>query len=265
MSTPHVAEGTAVITGASSGLGEIFADRLAKLGRPLVLVARRQEELDRVAAECREHGVEVETLAADLTDTSDLRRACDRAAKDDVGVLVNNAGFGKYLPFAELDESVIDGMMAINIVAVTKLARAALPGMIERNRGDIINLSSGLSLSRMPTRSVYAAAKAYVNALTEILAAETKDTGVRVQALCPTITRTPFHDRSGTDLEKVPAHLIAEPGPIVDASLAALSMGETICVPVLQDHAVLERTLAVQGELAKAIMQTNTPAPRYRL
>ena len=258
----------ALVTGASSGIGAAFADRLARDGYDLIIVARRQERLETLAQRLRNsEQVSVEVIVADLTDRSALRMLEQRIAKDRaLDLLINNAGFGGYMPFVSLDPDKAEELINLQVLAVTRLTRAALPGMVARGKGGIINVSSrlafsaGLDAPQLPKRATYAATKAYINTFTEILQNELKGTGVRVQALCPGIVRTEFHERMGIDPARLPAAMVMGPDEIVQASLTGLQMGEVICIPALDDPGLLdsvkesERRLLEQsngGKLAK--------------
>lgn len=182
----------ALITGASSGLGEAFAERLAADGHDLIVVARREDRLRALADRLRDrHGAATQVLVADLTAPEDLRRVeAQIAAGPALDLLVNNAGFGGYRPFLQLDPDRAEELIRLQVLAVTRLARAALPAMVARGRGALINVSSQLAFSAAlpspplpPGRAVYAATKAYVNAFTQLLHGELAGTGVRVQAL----------------------------------------------------------------------------------
>jgi len=237
----------AVVTGASSGIGRAFAERLARDGYDLLLVARRQDRLESLAASLGpRESVSAEAFPADLTDPGELRALEERIAGDAaIDLLVNNAGFGGYAPFADLDPERAEELIRLQVTAVTRLTRAALPGMIARGRGAIVNVSSRLAFSAampsppLPKRAVYAATKAYVNAFSRILADEVAGTGVRVQALCPGVVRTEFHTVQGLDPSKFPFGIMS-PEDVVAASLAGLAKNEVICIPPLEDAALLE-------------------------
>ncbi|HEY6066141.1 MAG TPA: SDR family oxidoreductase [Thermoanaerobaculia bacterium] len=238
----------ALVTGASSGIGAAFAERLAKDGSDLVVVARRKDRLDEHAARLHaEHGVSVDVLPADLTRAEELLTVEKRAAEDSaLELLVNNAGFGAYAPFAGLDPDVAEDLVRLHVVALTRLTRAALPGMIERGRGAIVNVSSRLAYSGslqgafLPKRAVYAGAKAYINVFTEVLANELAGTGVKAQALCPGIVRTEFHVVQGMDPSRFPPDMVMKPADVVEASLEGLRRGEVICIPALDDPGLLD-------------------------
>lgn len=259
----------AVVTGASAGIGKAFAERLATDGYDLVLVARRRARLQTLADRLwRDAGVEVEVLVADLTDATAVSRVEARiAGYDRLSLLVNNAGFGGYRPFAELDPKVIDELIGIHISTVARLTRTVLPGMIQRGQGAVVNIASLLAISGalppdpLPYRAVYAGAKAFIMGFTEALAGELGDSGVRVQVCLPGLVDTEYHMRVGRDPSKMPPMM--QPADVVTASLAALGRGEVVCVPGLDDPAMLERiTSARHAVLASA----NRPAlaARYR-
>ena len=227
---------TALITGASSGIGAVFARRLAARGYDLVLVARREKRLADLADELRDnHGVGAEVLPADLADAEHVRRVEQRIAQiDELELLINNAGFGREGPFAEID---VDGqveMINVHVVATVRLTRAALPGMIERRRGAIVNVSSLAGFMSVPKAVTYCATKAYVNVFSETVAAELRGTGVHVQLLCPGYTHTEFHDTEeykDFDRSKIPKWLWMSADDVVAASLKALDRKRSLCIP----------------------------------
>jgi hypothetical protein len=257
------------VTGASSGIGAAFAQRLAHDGHDLIVVARRRDRLETLAARLRaEEGVAVDVLVADLTASADLL-AVERAieACTVLAFLINCAGAGGYMPFVELPPKQAEDLVRLQVVAPTRLTRAALPGMIARRRGAVVNVSSGLAFSGampappLPHRAVYASSKAYINTFSETLADELKGTGVQVQALCPGIVRTEFHEVAGRDVSQVP--LMLEPDEVVAASLAGLQLGEVVCVPALQDPA----QLAILDQARAGIfagVRTSKLADRYK-
>jgi uncharacterized protein len=249
MTSEKQARPRALVTGASSGIGLAFAERLAHEQYDLITVARRRERLDSLAKRLRaDQHVNVDVLVADLTQGDELQAVEQRAADDPaLSLLVNNAGFGGYMPFVALDPDRAEELIRLQVVAVTRLTRAALPGMIQRGHGAIINVSSRLALSAalpsppLPKRAIYAASKAYINAFTQLLHDELQGTGVQVQALCPGVVRTEFHAQMGMDLERLPAVALTTPEAVVEASLAGLRLGEVTCVPTLDDPALLRR------------------------
>jgi uncharacterized protein len=261
----------ALVTGASSGIGLAFVERLAAESYGLVLVARRRERLDLLAKRLREERhVDVEVAPADLTRADELgaveRRISEGPALD---LLVNNAGFGGYRAFAEIEPDVAEQLIRLHVLAVTRLTRAALPGMIARRRGAVVNVSSLLAFSAslqgpfLPRRAVYAGAKAYINAFTEILANELAGTGVRAQVLCPGVVRTEFHEIQGIDPKRFPEEIVSKPDDVVEASLAGLRSGEVVCIPGLDDLSLVTEVREAQGRLFER-SRTGTIASRYR-
>ncbi|MEU6388123.1 SDR family oxidoreductase [Streptomyces sp. NPDC046939] len=271
--SPQYATGTALVTGASSGIGAAYARRLAARGHDLVLVARRAERLKTLAAQVsEEHGVRVDTLVADLSDTGDLDRVVARAAGDDIGMVVNNAGINGYGPFAETDPALLEKVIAVNVVAVTRIARAAVPGMLARGRGTVVNVASTLAFAGslppdpLPTRAVYGGTKGYVVTFSRTLAAELTPSPVRVQVLCPGLTATEFHLTQGQEPVGGAEARVHDDGgmpveDVVTASLRALETGEVVCVPGLVDGAAVDRVTAAETGLRASA--TSTLAPRY--
>jgi len=258
----------AVVTGASAGLGAAFAERLVRDGHDLVIVARREDRLHELAGRLEtEAGVRVEVLAADLSDRAQIDRVADRIGEEPrLAVLVNNAGFGGYMPFLELPPATADALIDVHVRATTQLSRAALPAMVERRRGAIVNVASLLAFSHdlppdpVPYRAVYAACKSYVVAFSFQLHHELSAFGVRVQACCPGLVATEFHAMVGADVSRLRGRTMAA-DDVVRASLRGLELGETLCVPGLDDDGVIERWLRAQSELR----QGNVPdlAARY--
>lgn len=269
---PTTPLGRALVTGASSGIGAVFADRLASNGYDLVLVARRLDRLEALAARLqRDFGRRVDVIAVDLTDASGLAEVERRIAGDEsLSLLVNNAGFSGYHPFATLEPGIIDKLIDIHIRAMTRLARAALPAMVRRGAGGIINMASLLALSGtlppkpLPHRAVYAGAKSYLLTFTQALAGELVGTGVKVQVCLPGVVDTEFHIVNQFDTSQVVAKKIS-PQDVVTASLAALARGEVVCVPALADGTMLDGLADVQRTVLRAgAMQSSTLAERYR-
>ena len=253
-SRPH-----AVITGASSGIGAAFATRLAADGYDLTLVARRRDRLDGLAAKLAENGpCTVDVLVADLTDPGGLLSAEGLiAATPNLQLLVNNAGFAGYGPFTALDPAVASALIGVHVTAPTRLTRAALPAMTGRGHGAVINIASLLAFSGslppgpLPFRVTYAAAKAYLVTFTCALAGELAGTGVRVQVCCPGPVATEFHHGTGIDPARLPVTPM-DPGDVVTASLTALELGETVCIPGLGDPASIEHYHAAARQLVLA-------------
>lgn len=225
--------GTALITGASSGIGAEFAQHLAGKGYNLVLTARREDRLNALAEALRkEHGIVVETLAADLSDPAGLENVASRiAAVSDLSLLVNNAGFGTGGRFAEIPVEAEVKMVELHVRASIRLIHAALPGMIERGHGGVINVSSIAGLAPMPGTATYGSTKAYLIFFTRALNIELAGTGVRVQALCPGFTLSEFHDTARMSRSSVPGFLWMQASDVVRESLEGLRAGQEVVIP----------------------------------
>ena len=225
---------TALITGASSGIGEAFVRQLAREGWDLVIVARSVEPLDQLAREIeKQHAVAVEVLAADLTNAADRDRVSARieSTTDRVDLLVNNAGFGSSGSFADNTRESQVGMVDLNVAAVVDLTYAAVRAMTARNDGSIINVSSIGGFQASPGFAVYAATKAFVTSLTTAVHDELKGTGVSVTALCPGFTRTNFQERAGMEAAGLPEFVWQQPEQVVTAALAGLAKNRAVVIP----------------------------------
>jgi short-subunit dehydrogenase len=269
---PNAARPRALVTGASAGIGMVFARRLAHAEYDLVLVARRRDRLEALAQELRrDAGVAVEVIGADLTDARALVDIEARIAQDEtLALLVNNAGFGGYRPFVSIEPKMIDDLIDIHVRAVARLTRAAVPGMVRRGAGSIVNVASLLALSGtlppdpLPHRVTYAAAKAFMVTFTQALAGELDGTGVRVQVCLPGRVDTEFHRIQGLDTSRLPPMMSAE--DIVTGALAGLALGEVVCVPALSDTALLDRLAEAQLAVFRAAVMQPKPSlgERYR-
>jgi len=257
--------GTAVITGASTGIGAIYANRLARRGHDLILVARTSERLQAVAARItQDTGRKVEVLVADLTAKKDLIALEQRLAQDDaIRVLVNNAGFNIGAAFSESDPDRLELMVQLNAVALTRLSRAAAPAFVARGGGTIINIASIVAVAPGILNGAYSASKAYVLSLSQALQHELGAKGLRVQAVLPGATRTDFWDTSGVPVAALPHEIVMSAEDMVDAALAGLDLGERITVPSLPDAAEWERFDAAREALAPHL-SLSEPAARYR-
>jgi hypothetical protein len=225
---------TALVTGASAGLGRAFAERLAREGTDLVLVARDLARLEELARGLRQrHGVAVEVLVADLSDRAATGRVCSRLEDDlrPVDLLVNNAGFGTVGRFHELPISREISEIGLNVVAVARLTHAALPGMVARGRGGVINVASIAAYQPTPLNATYGATKAFVSSLSQAVHEELKGTGVNCMVLCPGFTRTEFQQRAGIDSSEVPNFLWQDASTVVAHALTAFDKGKALCVP----------------------------------
>jgi short-subunit dehydrogenase len=241
----------ALVTGASSGIGAALSERLAHDGRDLVIVARRHERLEALAKRLHgETGVDVEVLAADLTEPSQLKRVMERLHEDErIDLLVNNAGFGGYGPFAELEPDFADRLIGVHVRAPMRLTRAVLPGMLTRGRGAIVNVASLLALSGplhapMSGRATYVGAKAFLMSFTQALAIEVEGTGVQAMVVLPGMVETEFfRSRRGGDPG---AASLMSAGDVAQAIVVGLELGEVICVPGLDDVSLFEALRDVQ-------------------
>ncbi len=244
----------ALVTGASSGLGEEFARQLAGRGTDLVLVARREDRLEALAGHLRAGGRQVEVLPADLaTDTG--RREVEARLADTarpVDLLVNNAGFGAYGEVADMDPDLLQAMVEVNVVAVTRLARAALPGMVGRGRGGIINVASTAAFQPDPYGAVYGATKAYVLSWSQALHEEVASHGVRVLALCPGITPTEYQQVAKVAVD-LPSVATTSPEQVVRAGLAAFARRRAVEVPGLLNRVTAAASAAGPSAVARRV------------
>lgn len=256
--TENPVQRTALVTGASSGIGLAFCHRLARDGYRIVLVARRAERLEAIAKQLeQEHGIETEVFPADLVRKEELGSVeALLATEPTLELLVNNAGFGTTGPLASLDPDGEDSEIRLNTLALVRLTRAVLPGMIERGRGGIVNVSSMAGFSPSPYMATYAATKAFVNAFTEGVYEELRGTGVKIQALCPGFTRTEFQDVAGVEEDSLPDFVWQQPDEVVDASLAGLENGSLIVVPGLANQALATVSSAIPRGIMRRVLGT---------
>ncbi|HTJ68494.1 MAG TPA: SDR family oxidoreductase [Actinospica sp.] len=249
---------TALITGGTAGIGRAFADKFAALGYDLVLVARDQGRLDAAAAELRdaqeaEHGpVRVETLSADLATVEGRALVEQRLAEQDrpVDILVNNAGFDLGHSFRSSTLEDQERLIDVHIRATLRLTHAALPGMVLRGKGSVINVAS---VSAFVPRGTYSAAKAWMVTFSESVAAELSGTGVRCMALCPGFTHTEFHDRAGIDPGQIPSWMWLDATHVVDAAIDDLRKGLTVSVPSVKYKALVGATKLVPRRVSTRI------------
>jgi short-subunit dehydrogenase len=258
--------GTAIVTGASSGIGKVYAERLAARGHTLVLVARREERLRQLAAELRERfGVHAEVLAVDLARPEGASSVAERIASDgSISLLVNNAGFSALKPLTQTPDDTITSMIALNVTALTLLSKAALAAFKARGAGTLINVGSGAGFAPYPGIPVYGATKAYVYLFTESLQSEIEGTPVRVQLVLPgAVVSEGWDVAGGADLEPLPPEIVMSTEDLVDAALAGLDMGERVTAPSVHDEALLS-DYEVAGRRALQGAFDATPAARYR-
>lgn len=255
----------AVITGASSGIGAVYADRFAARGHDLVLVARRADRLQTLAASlAAKHGVQVTPLVADLATAAGQDSVADVLSNNPaVSVLVNNAGIARLAPLAAHSPEDVAAQLALNITALTRLTYAALPAFKQRNAGTIINVASVLGLHTLPITAVYSGTKSFVVAFTRGIEQELAETGVTVQAVLPAATATELWDPSGVPLAALAPETVMAADAMVDAALFGLDQGESLTLPSVADAALIERYETARTTLF-ASAQTGTVAPRLR-
>jgi len=260
----HTTLGTALITGASSGIGAVYADRLAARGYDLVLVARDKNRLDGLAARLRvRDGRSVDTIAADLNNPSDLARVEERLRNDaSLTVLVNNAGVGAAAPLLASDVEAMDHMIRLNVLALTRLTYAAVPGFVARGGGTLINVGSIVAISPETLNGVYGGTKAFVLAFSQSLRHELSDKGVRVQAVLPGATATAFWNVAGVPVDHLPKEIVMSSADLVDAALAGLDSGEFVTIPPLPDVAQWDAYEAARQAMSGNLSRTE-PAARY--
>lgn len=255
---------TALITGASSGIGATYADRLARRGHDLVLVARDRERLEALAKRLRaETGVTIDVLPADLTESADLARVEVRLREDArIGLLINNAGAAAAGGFADPDLEVQDRLIRLNVTAVTRLAGAVVPRFLKEGRGAIVNIASVLAVAPEVLPGIYAATKAFVLTFSQSLQTELGPRGLYVQAVLPAATRTEIWARSGRDVDAIPGMM--EVGELVDAALVGFDRREAITIPPLPDAGQWESFAAARLAMLPNFRQEH-PAARYRV
>ena len=258
--------GTALVTGASTGIGATYADRLAHRGYDLILVARDGSRLEAVASSLRQSvGISVEIIIADLTVSSDLLTIEQRLREDRaITLLVNNAGMATTGGLLEAYIGRVETMIQLNVVAVTRLAAAAASGFAARGRGIIVNIASVLALAPEVFNGPYSGTKAYVLNLTQAMHEELAKHGVQVQAVLPGATRTEIWERAGKDIATLPASMLIEPGEMVDAALVGLDRGELITIPSLPDSADWDAFTAARLRLGPNLSRDHA-AERYRV
>lgn len=257
-------QGTALVTGASSGIGATYADRLAVRGYDLLLVARDINRLNALADELADrHGIRAEVLGADLADDAARRRVESRLRSDEaITLLINNAGIGPKGPLLADDIDYLDYMIALNVTAANRLAVASAQTFASRDRGGIINIASGVAIAPELFNGTYSGTKSFVLGLTQSLARELDGKGVKIQAVLPGITATELFDRVGGSVENYPREIVMHVGDLVDAALAGYDLGELVTIPSVEDQSLLEAFEAARGVLGSQVSR-DKPASRY--
>ncbi|WP_085683457.1 MULTISPECIES: SDR family oxidoreductase [unclassified Pseudomonas] len=264
MNSPK-SQGTALVTGASSGIGAVYAERLAARGFDLLLVARDKERLESAASKLRDaHGVQVEVLKADLTKKDDVIKLEQRLRSDSsISLLVNNAGVAVNGLLANADPDELEKLIQLNVTTLTRLAASAAAAFTQAGRGTIINIASVVALFPERFNATYSASKAYVLSLTQSLNTELEGTGVKVQAVLPGVTRTEIWERSGFDTSGIPAEMVMEAGEMVDAALSGLDQGELVTIPSLPDAGEWQAFVAARLVMAPNLSHSSA-ASRYK-
>ncbi|WP_394846894.1 SDR family oxidoreductase [Pendulispora brunnea] len=258
------AKGTALITGASSGIGAVYADRLARRGHDLLLVARNEVRLHAVADRVsRETGRSIGVLVADLANPGESGRVeHELRTNTDIAMLVNNAGVGATAPLLGSDIGAMSAMIDINVHALTRLTYAAVPNFVERGGGTIINVSSIVAISPEILNGVYGGSKAFVLAFSQSLKHELSDKGIRVHVVIPGATATDFWDIAGRPLAQLSEQIVMSAEALVDASLAGLDQGEFVTIPSLPNSADWDAFEAARQALRPNLSHSE-PAARY--
>jgi uncharacterized protein len=258
-------KGTALVTGASSGIGAIYADRLARRGYDLILVARNRGRLDDLAKRVSdETGRNIEVVTADLNNKADLGRI-EQLLRDDASItlLVNNAGVGATAPLLDSDVDKMDDMITLNVRALTRLTYAVVPRFVARGGGTIINIASIVGVAPERLNGVYGGTKAFVLAFSQSLHKELADKNVRIQAVLPGATATDFWGTAGLPVEHLPGEIVMRADDMVDAALAGFDQGELITIPSLPEAADWQAYEAARQKLMPNLSH-KLPAERYR-
>lgn len=254
----------ALVTGASAGIGQVYAEHLARTGHDLVLVARRADRLQALADELGAvHRIEVEILPADLATRNGVEAVASRLGEaPDIDMLINNAGYAARGRVAELDFDALDAMLRVNVLALSRLSNAAMKRMVTAGRGTIINISSGTAFMQMPGNAGYGASKNYVLAFTRHMQLEAAGTGVRVQLVIPGVIATDFHQVAGNDLANFPPERVMRAEDLVVASLRGLELEEKICIPSLPEITDWQSYVEAEARVAANVSRDRI-APRY--
>jgi short-subunit dehydrogenase len=259
-------KGTAVVTGATGGVGGLYAAGLAERGYDLILVGRQQKTLDAFAKAVRQRAktnVSVEILVANLAEAKDLARVEARISSDPaITALINTAGAASFGPLSELSSQALDETILVNITALTRLTHAALPGFLARGAGSIVNFASVLAFHPWPEFGVYGASKAYVVSFSQALQGEVAGKGVLVQVVSPPALDTNFWSKAGLPVGNLPAGAVMKPQHLVEAALKGLDRGEPWVFPSLPELAVWDDHQKTRQALVGGLMN-GAPAARY--
>jgi len=259
----HKHPSTAVITGASSGIGAVYADRLAKRGYDLVLVARNGARLEKLAQRIQqESGRKVEILIADLTQSADIAKVAQRVAAADVGTLINNAGSAMATPLLDSDPGNAEAMIQLNVIALMHLSHAAAKAFVTRGGGTIINISSVVAVAHELLNGSYSGTKAFVLNFSRSLHNELHEKGIRLQAVLPGATATELWGNAGVSLDELPPEWVMSTEDMVDAALTGLDAGEVVTIPALPEIADWEAYDTARQALLPNLSH-RTPAARY--
>ena len=254
---------TALITGASSGLGAVYAQRLAARGYNLVLVARRADRLAALAADLEQaNGVSIKTITADLTADTDIARIEQVLRSESIDLLINNAGTGPIASTADLPDDAALATLTLNVTALMRLTRAALPAMRARKSGTIVNIGSVLGFHALPFTTLYSATKAFVLTYSRGIQQEVKDDGILVQAVLPAGTITEFYESAGVSIDDFDASAFMTAEQLVDAALAGMDRGEEVTLPSVHDESLWTAYDAARARLFGGT-QNGSPAARY--
>ncbi|WP_322616641.1 SDR family oxidoreductase [Pseudomonas sp. BIC9C] len=258
-------KGTALITGASSGIGAVYADRLARQGYNLILVARSRARLNALANHLSDQtGRTVEVVVADLKSKADSLRV-EQILRSDASItlLVNNAGVGGVMPLLASPVDEMEAMINLNVTALMRLAYAVVPGFVARGAGTVINIASIVAIAPEILNGVYGGTKAFVLSLSQSMQHELADKGVRIQAVLPGATATDFWSEAGNPVENLPQEIVMSAEDMVDAALAGLAAGEVVTIPGLYDASQWDRYEA-QRQTLSGLFGNSVAAPRYR-
>jgi len=255
----------ALITGASTGIGKAYAQRLANRGYDLVLVARDRARLEKLADELQQHNAASEVLVADLTQSSDVARVEQKLESDPaIDFFLNNAGIATVAPQLQTPVETIEKLIALNVTAATRLALAAGRAFTAQKRGTIVNMASAVAINPERFNAVYSGSKAFILALSQALTKELTENGVTIQTVVPGAVRTEIWERAGTDVDaRLPAERIMDVDELVHAALKGLELGERITIPSLPDAQQLADAESARLKLGPNLSWAH-PAERYR-